>query len=196
MRLGERRLIRRLKARDESAFREMVRTYQDQVYNLVFRMLGNHEEAEDLSQDVFVTVFKSIDKFRGDSKLSTWLYRIAANQCKNRYKYLARRQFHAAKPLDELSERDAAGRDGGPVMSLQAQISEPDKIVEGKRLERAIQQEIAGLEEEQRLLVVLRDIQGLSYQEMAGITELPEGTVKSRLHRARMNLKKRLKKYM
>ena len=196
MRLGERRLVRRLKARDEDAFREMVRTYQEQVYNLVFRMLGNHEEAEDLSQDVFVTVFKSIDRFRGDSKLSTWLYRIAANQCKNRYKYLARRQFHAAKPLDELSERGAAGRDGGPVMSLQAQISEPDKIVEGKRLERAIQQEIAGLEEEQRLLVVLRDIQGLSYQEMAGITELPEGTVKSRLHRARMNLKKRLKKYM
>jgi len=174
----------------------MVRTYQDQVYNLVYRMLGNHEEAEDLSQDVFVTVFKSIDKFRGDSKLSTWLYRIAANQCKNRYKYLARRQFHAAKPLDELSERDAAGRDGGPVMPLQAQISEPDKIVEGKRLEEAIQREIAALEDEQRLLVILRDIQGLSYHEMATITELPEGTVKSRLHRARMNLKKRLKKYM
>ena len=196
MRLGERRLIRRLKARDESAFREMVSAYQEQVYNLVFRMLGNHEEAEDLSQDVFVTVFKSIDKFRGDSKLSTWLYRIAANQCKNRYKYLARRQFHAAKPLDELSERDAAGRDGGPVMSLQAQISEPDKMVEAKRLEAAIQQEIAALEDEQRLLVILRDIQGLSYQEMSNITELPEGTVKSRLHRARMNLKKRLKKYM
>ncbi len=196
MRLGERRLVRRLKARDENAFREMVRTYQDQVYNLVYRMLGNHEEAEDLSQDVFVTVFKSIDKFRGDSKLSTWLYRIAANQCKNRYKYLARRQFHAAKPLDELSERDAAGRDGGPVMPLQAQISEPDKIVEGKRLEEAIQREIAALEDEQRLLVILRDIQGLSYHEMATITELPEGTVKSRLHRARMNLKKRLKKYM
>ena len=196
MRLGERRLVRRLKARDEDAFREMVRTYQEQVYNLVFRMLGNHEEAEDLSQDVFVTVFKSIDRFRGDSKLSTWLYRIAANQCKNRYKYLARRQFHAAKPLDELSERDAAGRDGGPVMSLQAQISEPDKIVEGKRLEEAIQREIAALDDEQRLLVVLRDIQGLSYQEMAVITELPEGTVKSRLHRARRNLKKQLKKYM
>ena len=196
MRLGERRLIRRLKARDESAFREMVRLYQDQVYNLVFRMLGNHEEAEDLSQDVFVTVFKSVDKFRGDSKFSTWLYRIAANQCKNRYKYLARRQFHAAKPLDEISERDAAGRDGGPVMPLQAQISEPDKIVEGHRLEQAIQREIAGLDEEQRLLVILRDIQGLSYQEMATITELPEGTVKSRLHRARMNLKDRLKKYM
>ncbi len=196
MRLGERRLVHRLKARDEGAFREMVKLHQEQVYNLVYRYLGNHEEAEDLSQDVFVTVFKSIDKFRGDSKLSTWIYRIAANQCKNRYKYLARRQFHAAKPLDELSERDAAGRDGGPVMSLQAQISEPDKMMEGKRLEQAIQREIAALEDEQKLLVILRDIQGLSYQEMATITELPEGTVKSRLHRARRNLKKRLKKYM
>ena len=196
MRLGERRLVRRLKARDEAAFREMVQLHQEQVYNLVYRYLGNHEEAEDLSQDVFVTVFKSIDKFRGESKLSTWIYRIAANQCKNRYKYLARRQFHASKPLDELSERDAAGRDGGAVMSLQAHISEPDKMVEGKRLERAIQREIAGLDDEQKLLVILRDIQGLSYQEMAAITELPEGTVKSRLHRARRNLKKRLKKYM
>ncbi len=196
MRLGERRLVHRLKARDEGAFREVVKLHQEQVYNLVYRYLGNHEEAEDLSQDVFVTVFKSIDKFRGDSKLSTWIYRIAANQCKNRYKYLARRQFHAAKPLDELSERDAAGRDGGPVMSLQAQISEPDKMMEGKRLEQAIQREIAALEDEQKLLVILRDIQGLSYQEMATITELPEGTVKSRLHRARRNLKKRLKKYM
>lgn len=192
----ERRLIRRLRDRDEAAFREMVQTYQGQVFNLVFRMLGNREEAEDLSQEVFVTVFKSIDGFRGDAKFSTWLYRIAANQCKNRFKYLARRHYHTNKPLDDLTERDAAGRQGGPVVPLQAQISEPDKIVEAKRLEQAIQREIAGLEEDQRLLIVLRDIQGLSYQEIATITQLPEGTVKSRLHRARVALKNKLKKHL
>jgi RNA polymerase sigma-70 factor (ECF subfamily) len=196
MSLRERRLIRRLRDRDEGAFREMMRTYHQQVYNLIFRMLGNREEAEDLAQEVFVTVFKSIDSFRGDAKFSTWLYRIAANHCKNRYKYLSRRRFHAAQPLDELSERDSAGRDGGPSVHLQAQISEPDEILAGKRLEAAVQEAIASLDDEHRLLVVLRDVQGLSYQEIATITQLAEGTVKSRLHRARMALKDRLKKHI
>jgi RNA polymerase sigma-70 factor (ECF subfamily) len=196
MSLRERRLIRRLKERDEDAFREMMQTHQQQVFNLIFRMLNNREEAEDLAQEVFVTVFKSIDSFRGDSKFSTWLYRITANHCKNRYKYLSRRRFHAAQPLDELRERDATGRDGGPAVSLQAQISEPDQVLEGKRMEQAVQEAIAALDEEHRLLVVLRDIQGLSYNEIATITGLAEGTVKSRLHRARLALKDRLKKHM
>jgi RNA polymerase sigma-70 factor, ECF subfamily len=196
MDLRESRLVQRLKRRDEDAFREMIRTYQTDVFNLVFRMLGNREEAEDLAQEVFVTVFKSIEGFRGDSKFSTWLYRIAVNTCKNRYKYLARRMHHAQAPLDEISERSMSGRDGGPVVSLQAQISRPDKMLEGLQLERALKQAIASLEEDQRALIVLRDIQGLSYQEIAKITSLPEGTVKSRLHRARMALKDKLKKHM
>jgi RNA polymerase sigma-70 factor (ECF subfamily) len=196
MSLRERRLIRRLKQRDEQAFREMMETYQQQVYNIVFRMLGNHEEAQDLAQEVFVTVFKAIDSFRGDSKLSTWLYRIAANHCKNRYKYLARRRFHAAEPLDEQADRASAGRQGGVALPLQEQISEPDKLLEGKRLEAALQQAMEALESEHRLLIVLRDIQGLSYQEITTITQLAEGTVKSRLHRARMALKDRLKEHM
>jgi len=196
MDLRESRLVRLLKRRDEDAFREMIKTYQVDVYNLIFRMLGNREEAEDLSQEVFVTVFKSIDGFRGDSKFSTWLYRIAVNTCKNRFKYLSRRMHHAQAPLDEISERNMAGRDGGPAISLQAQISRPDKLLEGLQLERAIQEAIAALEEDQRALIVLRDIQGVSYQEISKITGLPEGTVKSRLHRARMALKDRLKKHM
>lgn len=196
MDLKESRLVRRLKQRDEAAFREMIRTYQSDVFNLVFRMLGNEQEAEDLAQEVFVTVFKAIDGFRGDSKFSTWLYRIAVNHCKNRFKYLARRHYQATQPLDEVSERSMSGRDGGPTMSLQAQISRPDRMMEGLQLEQAIQQEIANLEDDQRALIILRDVQGLSYQEIASITQLPEGTVKSRLHRARMTLKDRLKRYL
>lgn len=196
MELRESRLVRRLKLRDEAAFREMIRTYQGDVYNLVFRMLGNREEAEDLAQEVFVTVFKAIDGFRGDSKFSTWLYRIAVNHCKNRFKYLARRHYHASQPLDEVSERSMSGRDGGPTVSLQAQINRPDRLMEGLQLEQAIQQEIAALDEDQRMLIILRDVQGLSYQEIASITQLAEGTVKSRLHRARMTLKDRLKRYL
>jgi RNA polymerase sigma-70 factor (ECF subfamily) len=194
--MREGRLVRRLQERDEAAFREMVRSYGQRVYNLVFRMLGNREEAEDLAQEVFVTVFKSIESFRGDSKLSTWIYRIAVNHCKNRHKYLARRMYHARAPLDAVAEHNAAGRDGGPTLPLQAHISEPDKLLEGLQLEEAIQREIAALDEEQRALIVLRDVQGLSYQEIAAITALPEGTVKSRLHRARMTLKDRLQKFM
>lgn len=196
MSIRERRLIRRLKDRDEAAFSEMVNAHHPQVFNIIFRMLGNKEESEDLAQEVFVTVFKSIDGFRGDSKLSTWIYRIAVNHCKNRHKYLARRMAHASRPLDEVSERRAAGRDGGLAMPLQGQISEPDKVLMGLQLEEAIQREIANLDEEQRALVVLRDVQGLAYQEIASITGLAEGTVKSRLHRARMALKDRLKSHM
>ena len=80
--IRERLLIRRLQQRDERAFTEVVRLYQHKVYNLVYRMVGNREEAEDVAQEVFVTVFKAIDSFRGESKFSTWLYRIAANHCK------------------------------------------------------------------------------------------------------------------
>jgi RNA polymerase sigma-70 factor (ECF subfamily) len=191
MSVRERRLVRRLKQRDERAFREMVLTYQQQVYNIVFRMLNNQQEAEDLAQEVFVTVFKSIDSFRGDSKLSTWLYRIAVNHCRNRFKYLARRQHQAQRPLDDVKEHN---RDAG--MPLQGEINRPDQMLEGRRLEAAIQREIANLDEDHRMLIVLRDIQGLSYDEIGKITNLAAGTVKSRLHRARMALKDRLEKYL
>jgi RNA polymerase sigma-70 factor (ECF subfamily) len=197
MDLRESRLIRRLKQRDETAFREMIKTYQSEVFNLVFRMLGNRAEAEDLAQEIFVTVFKSIDGFRSESKFSTWLYRIAINTCKNRYKYLSRRKYHATRSLEQTPERQALEPTAeNSALPLQAQISQPDKMLEGLQLEQAIQQAIASLEQEQRTLVVLRDIQGLSYQEIATITQLPEGTVKSRLHRARMELKDRLKQHI
>src|SRR5688500_7876176 len=101
MSLRERLLIRRLRDRDEKAFREIVVEYQDRVYNMSYRMLGNREEAEDVAQEVFITVFKSIDQFRGDSKFSTWLYRIAANTCKNRIKYLARRHDRDQSEYDD-----------------------------------------------------------------------------------------------
>src|SRR5947199_1921981 len=99
--LRERVLVRRLQQRDERAFQEVVRLYQHKVFNLVFRMIGNREEAEDVAQEVFVTVFKAIDSFRGESKLSTWLYRIAANQCKNRIKYLGRRSYQTTGALGQ-----------------------------------------------------------------------------------------------
>src|SRR5947208_13853380 len=93
--IREKLLVRRLQQRDERAFEEVVRLYQHKVYNLVYRMIGNQEEAEDIAQEVFVTVFKAIDSFRGEAKFSTWRYRIAANHCKNAMKYQVRRSDHA-----------------------------------------------------------------------------------------------------
>ena len=192
--LRERLLLRRLRDRDERAFREMVESYQDRVYNLLFRMIGRREEAEDLAQEVFVTVFKSIDQFRGDSKLSTWLYRIAVNHCKNRIKYLARRHERQTEALDEVAEHAAAAQGGSPVGA--GRIDAPDRAFEGAETDRIVQQAIAALDEDHRLVVVLRDIEELAYDEICVITGLPEGTVKSRLHRARLALKEKLAKHM
>jgi RNA polymerase sigma-70 factor (ECF subfamily) len=191
MSLRERLLLRKLRERDEKAFREVVETYQDKVYNLTYRMLGNREEAEDLAQEVFITVFKSIDTFRGDSKLSTWLYRVTANHCKNRIKYLARRHDRDRVDFNEQVDRTATGVMAGP-----RSVRRPDQQLEEMELERIMQTAIAELDESHRLLIVLRDIEELSYEEICQICDLPDGTVKSRLHRARMALRDKMKKYM
>ncbi len=189
--IRERLLIRRLQQREERAFQEVVRLYQHKVFNLVFRMIGNREEAEDVAQEVFVTVFKSIDGFRGESKFSTWLYRIAANHCKNRLKYLGRRSYKATGDFDEAAERELQAAQPS---ATTPHIDGPEKVLEGLQLERMVQEGIAMLDEEHRILIVLRDVEDLSYQEICNITGLAEGTVKSRLHRARMSLKDYLAK--
>ncbi len=191
MSLRERMLIRRLQERDERAFEEVIRLYQNKVFNLVYRMIGNQEEAEDLAQEVFVTVFKSVDSFRGEAKFSTWLYRIAANHCKNRMKYLGRRSYKQTGELDEAAEREAQNAQPS---SLRPQVDGPDAVLEGLQLERLVQEGIASLEEEHRELIVLRDVEDLSYEEIAEITGVELGTVKSRLHRARLQLKELMAK--
>jgi RNA polymerase sigma-70 factor (ECF subfamily) len=189
--LRERMLVRRLQQRDERAFQEIVRLYQHKVFNLIFRMIGSREEAEDVAQEVFVTVFKSVDGFRGEAKFSTWLYRIAANHCKNRMKYLGRRSYKATGALDEAAERELA--DAQP-HAMTPHLDGPESVLEGRQMEKLVQEGIALLDEEHRMLIVLRDVEDLSYQEICGITGLAEGTVKSRLHRARMALKEYLAK--
>ncbi len=178
----EKRLIKRLKARDERAFREFVELHQDRVYNLIYRLLGDREEARDVSQEVFVTVFKSIQSFRGDSRLSTWLYRVSANHAKNRIKYLRRRAADRKQSLDDTFESD---------MNLggHTQPPRPDGLAIGHELERIVQRALASLDEDHRVVIVLRDVEHLSYDEVAEITGLTMGTVKSRLHRARTALR-------
>src|SRR5678816_1045099 len=116
----ERSLLRRLRDHDERAFRELIEAHRDRVYNITFRMLGNRAEAEDIAQEVFITVFKTIDQFREESKFSTWLYRVTVNHCKNRIKYLARRHDRDRDELDEQSQ--------GVNLSL-IHISEPTRLL-------------------------------------------------------------------
>lgn len=185
----EKRLIRLLKQRDEEAFQRVVAIYQHKVYNLIYRMLGDAQEAEDLVQEVFLTVFRSIHTFRAESKLSTWLYRIATNHAKNRIKYLARRHSRKRASLEDAEEGE------GSTHALVPTTSRPDRAAMGRELEGVIQRAIASLDEEHRMLIVLREIQSLSYGEIAEITELRVGTVKSRLHRARLLLKEAIDAY-
>ncbi|MBN2576600.1 MAG: sigma-70 family RNA polymerase sigma factor [Deltaproteobacteria bacterium] len=186
MSLGERLLLGRLVRRDEDAFNEIVRAYSDRVYNLVLRLVGSHAEAEDIAQEVFVTVFKSIETYRGEAKLSTWILRIAANHSKNRIKYLSRRRTTGQELRDGSDATEMADEGKAPA---QAHFASPEVMFEAAETERIMQKAIAQLDEEQRLLVVLRDVEELSYDEIVEITGLPEGTVKSRLHRSRMALK-------
>ncbi|MBX3269148.1 MAG: sigma-70 family RNA polymerase sigma factor [Sandaracinaceae bacterium] len=185
----EERLVERLKRRDEAAFNELITMYQGRIFRLVLRMLDDREEAEDLAQEVFVTVFKSIDGFRGDSKLSTWLYRVATNHCKNRLKYLQRRARGKKKEFDEIAEASALE---SATMDTTSHIARPDHLVEAYEKERILKTAIGELEEEHRTLIVLRDIENLTYEEIQDITGLAEGTVKSRLHRARHALREKV----
>jgi RNA polymerase sigma-70 factor (ECF subfamily) len=179
----ERKLIRALKRRDEDAFTELVRAYQHKVFNVVYRIVGDRQEAEDVAQEVFVAVFKYIDSFRGDSKFSTWLYRIATNRAKNRVKYLARRSHKKHQDFEDAPESKirAAGAQTG--------LGRPDERALGHELHRIINDGLATLSEEHRAVVVLRDVEDMSYQEIAEVLGVAEGTVKSRLYRARAALK-------
>ena len=186
----EERLVERLKRQDEAAFNELVRLYQGRIFRLVFRMIGDRAEAEDLAQEVFVTVFKSIGSFRGESKLSTWMYRVATNHCKNRIKYLGRRARGKKKELDEFADASAIE---SATMNTSAQVPRPDEALSGRQLEHFVQVALAELGDEHRTLVVLRDIENMTYEEIQDITGLASGTVKSRLHRARLALAERVR---
>src|SRR5688500_15098756 len=148
----ERSLLRRLRERDERAFRELLEAHRDRVYNITYRMLGNRAEAEDVAQEVFITVFKTIDSFREESKFSTWLYRVAVNHCKNRIKYLARRHDRNKDELDEMS-----GSVNGATVGTPVRAAQPDRALEGVQMEQILHDAIASLDEEHRTVVVLRD---------------------------------------
>ena len=187
----EEKLLERLRARDERAFNELVKAYDRRVFGLVFRMLSNRAEAEDLTQEVFVQVFKAIGTFRGESKLSTWIYRIAVNLCKNRAKYLRVRHAGEQDELDEMAERLPLSQARNANV---AQVARPDEAMAGRQVEEIVRQAISEVDENFRECLILCDVEELSYEEIAEITGLPVGTVKSRIFRGRAQLRELVEK--
>lgn len=180
-------LCRRVKAGDERAFETLVLRYQDRVFSFCRRFLGDRAEAEDVAQEVFLALYRSADDFRGESAFSTWLLRIAKNQSLNRLKYLDRRGRLGRRSLDEISEEKLNASEEG-----RAERDSPVSLVEGNETVEIVRRAISTLAPDHRLVVVLRDVEDLSYEEIAKVTGLPVGTVKSRVHRARAALAARL----
>jgi RNA polymerase sigma-70 factor (ECF subfamily) len=190
---SESAFVARLQARDETAFNELMELYERRVFALVYRMVGRRAEAEEVTQDTFVQVFRNIDGFRGESKLSTWLFRVAVNLCKNRMKSNARRSSGSHQSIDKIADHTLLGAAEGVSVGS---VERPDELVEGIQMERIVKIAINEIDPEFRRLVILRDVEDLSYEEIAEVTDLPRGTVKSRIHRGRAQLRARVEKIL
>jgi len=175
----------RVAEEDERAFSELVRRYQGRLANLVTRLLNDRECSDDLTQEVFVRVYAHRRNYRRGSKLSTWLFTIAANLAKNEIRRRVRRRNWFS--LDAFQE---TFRDGTMVLADRAEGSE--RSLEREQLQEAVGRAIATVPEKYRLALVLRDIEGLAYEEIAQVLGIPGGTVRSRINRARSTLKRKL----
>lgn len=182
--MSEKELVKLLKAGDRNAFNELVAEYQSKVINIAYGMLSNEEDALDAAQDVFIKVFKSIDTFRGDSALSTWIFRITANICKD---YLRKRM----RTVSTVSI-DATDDDDNEIFSIHYSGDSPEQATIKGEMHENIRQAINSLNEESRAVLVLFDIEGFSYDKISEILKIPTGTVKSRLSRARIALRKKI----
>lgn len=177
---SEPQLIQRAQRGDVTAFNELVLTYQDRLYTLAYRIMGEPESAADATQDALITAFRRLSTYRGGS-FKSWLMRITTNTC---YDELRRRQ---RRPADSLEDLPGADFDDGPIIPDQSPT--PEQAAQDSELQRAIQDCISSLAENQRVLIVLSDVEELSYQEIADITGVNLGTVKSRLSRARVSVR-------
>ena len=171
-------MIVRLQKGDEAAFEEFVTAYEKQVYRLALRQLGNPHDAQDAAQEVFLRAYRGIGRFRADAKLSTWVFQIAMNVCID----MVRRQ--SRRPVVSLTQGD----DEESMIDLPDESYAPEPIYERRALREEVQSALKRLSPEHREIIVLRDITGLSYEEIADVLQITTGTVKSRLFRARDRL--------
>lgn len=178
-------LVQRCAQGDEQACAALVEEHQRMVYTLALHLLGDHDEALDVSQEVFLRVFRTIQGFRGQSALRTWIYRIVINQARNRQRWWRRRLRSRQVSLDDHIRENGEMRSGEGV--------EPDRVLGRKELASRLSSALAGLPFDQRSCIILREVDGLSYEEIAFSLGVATGTVKSRLARAREALRAQLR---
>lgn len=173
--------VQNLQRGQTDAFEILIRRHEKSIFNLVYRMLGDYDEAAEVSQEAFLSAYRAIGTFRGESNFSTWLYRIALNHATTRRKSLNTRQ-----------QRNVSLENTEPVSDPHPG---PAETMEKKEIRERVQQALNNLEPDDATVILLRDLQDVSYEEVARVLEIPIGTVKSRLHRARQALKAELATY-
>lgn len=188
-------LMERYRAGDEDAFTLLVRRHQQPLINFIARYINDRDGAEDLAQETFVRIFKASPRYKpGQAHFKTWMYHIAANLCKNELRNRGRRNRYR---VDNVVESNGESERIDLIESAPADAAfQPEVALERKELHDAIQSAIAELPEQYRVPLVLRDLQGLSYDEISEALELRSGTTKSRINRARLMLKDKLKSYV
>jgi len=186
MRLDEQELIQRIVAKDDAAFRTLVELYQSSVLSACYRILGNQQDAEDVAQDVFVMVYRKAESFRGESGLSTWLYRIAVNLSLNRLRRRKWDRLFGILTLSEAESEETIDRMEAP------EQDRPDRQLEANERSRILTDLLNTLPEKQRVAIILHKIEGLSHQEIAEILQISLSSVESLIHRAKRNLQKKL----
>ncbi len=183
-------LIRRAQEGDVAAFETLFNRHQKRVYNLVYRMVGDEQDSADLTQEVFVRVYKSIHRLRGEGTFSAWARAIAVNLCRDHF-----RKVHRTIKADSLDAKIPV-HDGEVEREIEDRSANPESLLAKKDLQEAVQRTLDSLSEEHRTVVVLHHIEDMDVKEIAKELHVPEGTVKSRLARARDELKRKLGHYI
>lgn len=179
-------LLKKSKNGDIEAFEELIEAYQKKVFNIAFRMIGNYDDASELAQEVFIKIFKGIKSFKEESTFSTWVYKITTNVCLDE---LRKTRNKKSISLDEELKLD----DGEVQIQIVDQRPSPETLFEQKEIKKTVKKAIDNLSHEHRIVIILRELNGLNYEEIAKILKCPVGTVKSRINRAKQELKEILK---
>ena len=186
---SEDQFLERLRRGEAAAYERLVAEQSGDVYALLFRLTNDPEEARDLTQETFLRAFQSINRFRGDSTLKTWIYRIAINQARNRWRWWRRRRRDATVSLDATDDQ----RETPLAATLpNAHSLNPEQETLARERELQLRDALLGLRQSYREAVVLRDVEGFSYEEIAAALQISIGTVKSRISRGRLELRKKL----
>ena len=194
MEADDRSLVERGRKGDHAAFRELVERYQRKVFALAYGMVHDPEDAQELTQEAFIKAYRNLDRFHGSSSFYTWLYRITVNVCID-FLRKSKRTSGSVDYDDRIAHHEEIERSDFPLVSTMG-TQTPDRMNRRRELGEQIQKAIAALSESHRKVILLREIQGMSYAEIAETLDVPKGTVMSRLHHARQNLQKMLRPYV